>query len=83
MRNAKIDRTHLGWNWHREHYDRAAAMAAVNRRRRTRFQRIAISGQHGTKWGYNQGCGCDPCVKANAEWWRAYRGRQRWNGART
>ena len=66
----------MSWNWQRANYDRAAAMAAVNRRRRIRFQRIElVSGQHGTKWGYNQGCGCDDCVRANTAWWRAYRQR--------
>jgi hypothetical protein len=78
---AKTDAQHAairdGWNFHRPGYDRAAAMARVNRQRRTRFQRIELHGrQHGSDSGYNAGCGCDPCVAAHSAVSRAYKARR-------
>lgn len=39
---------------------------------------IAFSGRarHGTRTGYVQGCRCEPCVVANREWKRGWRGQR-------
>ena len=58
-------------------FNRAAAMAAVNRQRRTRTRilklRRATDPGHGTMAAYQRGCGCATCRIANMQTQRAKR----------
>lgn len=54
------------YNWTRPHYDRAAAMTALNIRRRTRTAILPLE-THGTRTAYKKGCACDACRAANKD----------------
>jgi hypothetical protein len=65
------------WDFTR-HYDRSAAMTALNIRRRTRRTILGPTSMTGRPWhgtyAYARGCSCDVCREANKQAQRQKRG---------